>query len=71
MHVIVTAKNFFFVTPQGSLLMSHLFNIFVCCLFSIMSNIGINTPYITGTEVKEVIKITAELFNWFLISATW
>ena len=51
-----------FGVPQGAILGSLLFNIFLCNLFLIVKNIDIasyaddSTPYSTGNSVAEVIQ---------------
>ena len=51
-----------FGVPQGAILGSLLFNIFLCNLFLIVKNIDIasyaddSTPYTTGNSVAEVIQ---------------
>ena len=68
-------EKIMFGVPQGSVLGTLLFNVFLCDLFLIMKNIDIasyaddNTPYTTGNSIEEVIQklenATKTLFQWF------
>ena len=61
--------------PQGSILGTLLFNVFLCDLFLIIketsfsSYAGDNTPYATAENLDEVIKSvekdSIKLFQWF------
>ena len=62
-------EEILFGVPQGSILGSLIFNIFLCDLFLIMENIDIasygdgNTPYTTGNSMEEVIQKLENAFS--------
>ena len=68
-------EKILFGVPQGSILVSLLFNIFLCDPFLIMNNFDIasyaddNTPYAVGNNIQELIvklqNASKTLFQWF------
>ena len=68
-------EEILFGVPQGSILGSRLFNIFLCDLFFIMNDVEFasyaddNTPYAVRTNIDEVIAaledIYKQLLQWF------